>query len=105
GPDRFASEGPRASPSRRLAPHQARVEELVEDLAELEGAAVHLVHDLADGALAVDRLEHEALLASQVRLLAHALDRHRIREEHLVEVEAALDEPPLVDAAEALHHE
>src|SRR5690606_26045682 len=74
-------------------------------LAELEGAALDVVDDLAHRALAVDGLEHGALLNGELRLVGDALGRARISVEHLAEIEAALDEPPLVDAPEALHHQ
>ena len=72
---------------------------------DVEGAHARLPHDVLDRVLAVDQLEDGQLLARQPRL-ADVLHRLLVAQEHAVEVvDLALDEAPLVDAAEALHED
>ena len=87
---------------RRRAAGPGAMQELVEDLARVERAHVDVADDLAHRPLAVDGVEHELLLAREL-LGADGVERHLVAQEDLVEVDRLLDEPPLVDPAEALH--
>ena len=68
-------------------------------------AHARLAHDVLDRVLAVDQLEHRQLFARQPRA-SDVLHRLFVAQKDRVEVvDLALDEVPLVDAAEAFHQD
>src|SRR5262249_50782864 len=84
---------------------QLDAEQPVQHLRDVEGAHARLPDDLLDGVLAVHELEDGQLLAREPAA-PHLRDRVLVAQEDQVEVlDLALDEVPLVDAAEALHED
>src|SRR5205809_860140 len=86
-----------------IAWREARAPELIQDLAHVEGARGHPVDDFADGLLAVDRVEHRLLHRREIVRLS--VDGGGVGLDRVAEIEASLDEAPLVHAAEAFHHD
>src|SRR5205085_1761916 len=91
--------------STRAPAQDAGFEELHEDPARVEARHVARGDDLAHRALAVDRVEDRLLFRWQRRLVERR-EREVVLHEDAVEApDRPLEDAPLVDTAEAFHHD